>query len=212
MTSRRRTFRFRHASLAVLLTLLAGCELLSANPQRQLYRTTPAFTFPAGLPHVGAQLLIAAPAAPAALDSRRIALTRSPVSMDYYADAEWTDRVPFLVQDALVDGFEKSAAVPAVAPDRGGLRADYLLDTAIDDFAAAYDSPNAAPRIRVALTVKLVRMPDRKIVAHTSVSREQQAAANAMPEIVEAFDGALGGAVQDLVVWTVSNPALSPRR
>jgi len=199
-------------ALAGLIPLLAGCGLLSDNPQRQLYRTTPAFAFPAGLPHVGAQLLVAAPTAPAGLDTRRIALSRTPVSLDYYAAAEWTDRAPFLVQDALVEGFEKSAAMPAVGPDRGGLRADYVLDGAIEDFAASYDSPDGAPLVRVSLTAKLVRMPERKIVAHTAVKREERAAANAMPDIVRAFDAALGGASQEIVTWTVTNPALSDRQ
>jgi cholesterol transport system auxiliary component len=200
-------------AIVALLPLLAGCGgLLSSPPQRQLYRVTPSFAFPAGLPHSSAQLLVTAPLAPAGLDSRRMALSTAPVSLDYYADGEWADRTPFLVQDALVEGFEKSGTLPAVAPDRGGLSADFVLDTSVDDFTAHYDSPTAPPMIRVALTAKLVRMPERKIIAHTSVVREQRAAANTLPEVVRAFDAALGGAVPQVVAWTVSNPALSKRR
>lgn len=202
------------AIIALLLPLLlAGCGgLLSSPPQRQLYRVTPSFAFPAGLPHSAAQLLVAAPLAPAGLDSRRMALSTTPVSLDYYADGEWTDRAPFLVQDALVNGFEKSGALPAVAPDRGGLSADFVLDTSVDDFTAHYDSPAGPPIVRIALTAKLVRMPERKIIAHISVARDQRAAANTLPEIVRAFNVALGGAVPQVVAWTVGNPALSSRR
>ncbi len=212
--SARRQHRRPLIVLAALLPLLAGCGgLLSGPPQRQLYRLTPSFSFSAGLPHSAAQLLVAAPTAPAGLDSRRIALSRTPVSLDYYADGEWTDRAPFLIQDALVDGFEKSGTLPAVAADRGGLRADYILDTEVDDFAANYDSPNSPPTARVALTAKLIRMADRKIIAHTAIRREQRAAANTLPDVVHAFDAAVGGAAEEVVVWTVSNPALSaPRR
>jgi cholesterol transport system auxiliary component len=201
------------AIVASLPLLLDGCGgLLPAPPQRQLYRLMPRFSFPAGLPHSRAQLLIPAPLAPAGLDSRRIALSHTPVSLDYYADAEWSDRAPFLVQDALVAGFEKSGALPAVATDRGGLSADFVLDTSVDDFTAHYDSSTGPPVVRVALTAKLIRMPDRKIIAHTAIAREQRAPANTLPEIVHAFDTALGDAVRDVVVWTVSNPALSSRR
>jgi cholesterol transport system auxiliary component len=200
------------ATLA-LLPLLAACGgILSSPPQRQLYRVSPSFAFPAGLPHSRAQLLVTAPLAPAGLDTRRMALSTNPVSLDYYADGEWADRAPFLVQDALVDGFEKSGALPAVAPERGGLSADFVLDTSIEDFTAHYDSPTGPPIARVALTAKLVTMPDRKIIAHTSVAREQRAAANTLTEIVRAFDTALGGAVPQVVAWTVRNPALSSRR
>ncbi|MGE5270971.1 MAG: ABC-type transport auxiliary lipoprotein family protein [Thiohalocapsa sp.] len=198
--------------MLLLPLLLAGCGgLLSNAPERQLYRINPSFAFPVGVRPLTAQLLIAAPTAPAGLDTKRIALSHSPVTLDYYAGVEWTDRAPFLVQDALVEGFQKSGTVPKVAADRGGLRADYVLDTAIDDFAASYDSPQGAPLVRVALNAKLVRMPERVIVAHQAIHHEQRAAANAMPEIVHAFDGALGGAVQDVVAWTVGNPALSAR-
>jgi cholesterol transport system auxiliary component len=197
-------------AIMALVPLLSGCGgLLSSPPDRQLYRVTPTLAFPARLPHVAAQLLVATPTAPAGLDTERIALSRSPVLLNYFADAQWADRTPFLIQTALVEGFGKSAAMPAVGPDNGGLRADFVLETEIRHFEAIYDSPDGPPRISVALDVKLVRMPDRMIVAHTSVSREQSAAANSVPDIVRAFDGALGGAVEDVVTWSVTNPALS---
>ena len=200
-------------ALAALLPLLAACGgLLSGPPQRDLYRLNPAIAFPPGLPQVKAQLLVAIPSAPSGLDTARIALSRSPVSLDYYANAEWTDRAPFLVQAALVEGFQKSAAVPAVAAESGGLRADLLLDTAIRDFQAMYDSPNAAPRVVVALDARLVQMPSRKIVAHTVVRRAARAAANTLDAVVQAYDAALGEAAVDLVRWTVSDPALSAGR
>src|SRR5947207_2680591 len=143
----------------VMALLLAGCGgLLSDAPKRELYRVSPQFRFAAGLPHVAAQLLVAVPTAPAALDTARVALSRSPESLNYFADAEWTDRVPFLVQAALVEGFEKSAALQAVGPESGGLRADFVLETAIGNFEAIYDSPNGPPRMLVKLNAKLIRM------------------------------------------------------
>lgn len=200
----------RRLALIVLLPLLAGCGgLLSGPPERQLYRSDPSFAFPAGLPHVKAQLLVALPSAPAGIDTARIALSRSPVSLDYFADAEWTDRAPFLIQSALVEGFEKSGALSGVATDSNDLRGDFVLETGIRDFTAVYDSPNGAPLVTVRLNARLVRMPARSIVAQSSVHREQRAAANAMPDIVRAFDAALGGAVQDLVTWTLTNPGLA---
>jgi cholesterol transport system auxiliary component len=203
-----------HRSVAILtlVVLLAGCGLLSEAPKRQIYRTSPAPAFTATLPHVAAQLLVAMPTAPAGLDTERIALSRAAVSLDYFADAQWADRLPFLVQTAVVEGFEKSAAIPAVGPESLGVRADFVLEIAIGDFQAIYDSPDGAPRIVVRFNAKLVRIPERRIIAQMSVSREAKAAANAMPEIVRAFDQALGGAIEQIVTWTVSNPALSERR
>jgi cholesterol transport system auxiliary component len=217
MTARPQHFLSRLIAIVLLVPMLAlglaGCGgLLTDAPSRALYRVNPQFRFAAGLPQVRAQLLVAVPTAPAALDTARIALSRSPESLNYFADAEWTDRAPFLVQAALVAGFEKSTALPAVGPESAGLRADFVLDTAIANFEAIYDSPNGPPRILVRLNAKLVRMPDRKIVGQVSASREATAAANAVPDIVRAFEAALGGAVEELVTRTIGNRALSERR
>jgi cholesterol transport system auxiliary component len=198
--------------VSLLAILCAGCGLLSEVPKRQLYRVNPAVSFAAPLPHVAAQLLVAVPNAPAGLDTARIALSRSPVSLDYFADAEWTDRVPLLVQSAIVDGFEGSRVVPAVGRDSAGLRADFIIETDIRDFSAVYDSPSGPPRVSVALNVKLIKIPERRIIAQTSITRRQPAAANAVAEIVRAFDVALGAVVEEVVRWAVTNPALSGRR
>ncbi|MGC2411613.1 MAG: ABC-type transport auxiliary lipoprotein family protein [Stellaceae bacterium] len=213
MTARPQPHRSRPIAILMLIPLLAGCGgLLSNPPKRELYRVNPTLTFPAGLPHASAQLVIASPTAPAGLDTERIALSRAPLSLDYFADAQWADRMPFLVQTALVQGFEKSAAIPAVGPDNGSLSADFVLETAIRDFEAIYDPDGGPPRVSVALDAKLVRMPARRIVAQISVSREAKAADNAVPQIVAAFDSALGGAVTEVVTWALSNHALSERR
>ena len=203
----------RLVAILSLIPLLADCGgILSAAPQRQIYRTNPTFAFAVPLPQVRAQLVVAVPSAPAGLDTERVALSRAAVSLDYFADAQWTDKAPFLVQTALVEGFEKSGAIAAVGPESLGVRADFVLDVAIGDFQAMYDSPDGAPRIVVKLNAKLIGMPERMIVGQMSVSREAKAAANALPEIVRAFDQALGGAVQEIVTWTVTNRALSERR
>jgi len=204
-----------HQSVAMLtlVLLLAGCGgILSAVPERQIYRTSPTPAFAAPLPHSTAQLVVAVPTAPAGLDTERIALSRAAVSLEYFAGAQWADRVPFLVQTALVEGFEKSAAIPAVGAESLGVRADFVLEVAIGDFQAIYDSPDGAPRTATRFNAKLVRIPERRIIAQMSVSREAKAAANAMPEIVRAFDSALGSAVEEIVTGTLRNPALSERR
>jgi cholesterol transport system auxiliary component len=212
MTLRSRRHWSRPIPILLLIALLPGCGgLLSSAPERQLYRLDPTFVFAAPLPHAAAQLIVAMPAAPAALATERIALSRSSVTLDYFADAQWPDRVPYLVQTALVDGFEKSTAIPNVGPESLGLRADFTLDTTIDDFEAVYDSPGGPPRVVVKLHVTLMSLPEHKITGRTSVSREANAATNSLPEIISAFDQALGGAVSEVVTWTVSNRLLPDR-
>jgi cholesterol transport system auxiliary component len=198
---------------SAILLGLAGCSsLLGGSAPAHLYRVTPKSTYPPNLPHSSVQLLIDLPLAPAGLDTSRIALTRSAVSIDYFADSEWTDRAPLLVQTALLESFENSRAINAIDRETVGLRADFILKTEIRHFEAVYDSPNGAPEAWVSINLRLVNPAARDIVAQTSFEHRQRASANDMPNIIAAFDDALGEVMAEIVLWTVTNPALSARR
>jgi cholesterol transport system auxiliary component len=196
---------------ALLLALPAACGgLLPKPPERQLYRLNPTCGIAPGRPPVIAQLAVETPTAPGGLDSRRIALTRSPLALDYFAGAEWSDQVPFLVRSALVDCLQRSGAI-AAGPASLGLRADFVLETAIRDFEAAYDSSAGPPRVVIGLDVDLISLPERRLIAQAALKAEAPATANTVPETVRAFDTALGRAVTDAATWTLANPALSRR-
>lgn len=191
---------------------VTGCaSLLGLGPAPHLYRVTPKSTYPANLPHPSVQILVDVPLAPAGLDTTRIALSHSAVSIDYFADSEWTDRLPQLVQTALLESFENSRAITAIDRESIGLRADFILKTEIRHFEALYDSPNGPPVVWVAIITRLVAPSGREIVAQSSFERREQASANEIPRIVVAFDEALGVVIKDIVVWTASNPALSAK-
>jgi ABC-type uncharacterized transport system auxiliary subunit len=64
----------------------------------------------------------------------------------------------------------------------------------------------------VSLAVKLVKVPERKIIAQTMITARQPAVANTTPQIVEAFNQAVGSVAKQVVAWTLTNPALSPPR
>jgi cholesterol transport system auxiliary component len=203
----------RRVLVPAMLLAVTGCtSLLGGGPPLQLYRVTAVNAFPPDLPHVSAQLLVEVPQAPAGLDTRRIALSRSPISLDYFADAEWTDRLPNMVQTALVDSFENSHRVTVLGGEAIGLRADFVLRSEIRHFEAEYGAAGGAPTIRVMLLVTLIRMPAGEIVANTAFTAAEPAAANALPAIVTAFDAALRTVMRQIVVWTVTNPALSAAR
>jgi cholesterol transport system auxiliary component len=196
---------------ALLWTLAACGGLFPSPPERQLYRPQPSFAFPAGLPHAGVTLAVGTPSAASGLDTRRIALANTPIALNYYADAEWVDSVPFVVRSALVEGFEASGAVAAVGPVTLGAHADVVLETAIRDFEARYSDPHRPPQVEVVLDLKLIALPQRRIIAARLVRGAAPAAENNVPSIVAAFNTALGQAVDNAVAWTVTNPALSER-
>ena len=201
----------RWLSSATALAVTGCASLLGLGPAPHLYRVTPKSTYPANLPHPSVQILVDVPLAPAGLDTTRIALSHSAVSIDYFADSEWTDRLPQLVQTALLESFENSRAITAIDRESIGLRADFILKTEIRHFEALYDSPNGPPVVWVAIITRLVAPSGREIVAQSSFERREQASANEIPRIVVAFDEALGAVIKDIVVWTARNPALSAK-
>jgi cholesterol transport system auxiliary component len=208
--------RWRRSTILVLALGLAGCASLFTTAPRPLFRLTAPSEFPANLSHVSAQLVIAVPYAAASLDTSRIAMARSPVSLDYLADGDWTDRAPMLVQAALIEAFENSHAVGAVGAQSLSLHADFALEGDLRHFEAIYDSPRGGgdtpPTIWVALEVKLVKIPEHTIVGQTLFTARETAATNATPHIVVAFNTAMANVAQQVVSWAVGNRALSASR
>jgi cholesterol transport system auxiliary component len=197
----------------VTILALAGCaSLIVARPPGHLYRLSADSAYPASLPRVTAQLLVDLPQAPAGIDATRIALTTAPLSLDYYADSEWTDHVSALVQTALLASFENSKAITAIDRESIGLRADFILKTEIRHFEAVGGGSGDPPTVWVAMTARLVAMPQREIIAQASFERRVPAAANEVPAVVVAFNAAADAVIKDIVVWTVTNPALTRTR
>ena len=137
----------RRSLSTVFASALVGCSgLFRGGAPEHLYRLTPKSTYPPNLTRRSVQLLVDVPLAPAGLDTSRIALSRSAVSIDYFADSEWTDRAPLLVQTALVQSFENSRAIIAIDRELVGLRADFILKPEIRHFEADYDRRTARRR------------------------------------------------------------------
>jgi cholesterol transport system auxiliary component len=199
--------------LGATVLVLANCaKLLGVAPPGHLYRLTADRSYPSGLPRVGSVLLVDMPQAPAGIDTSRIALSRSPISLDYYADSEWTDRLPALVQSALLASLENSKAITAIDSGSTGARADFVLQTEIRHFEAEYEGGGGPPQVWVAMTARLVTVPRREILIQASFERRVPAAADQVPDIVMAFNAATDAVIRDIVGWTVTNPALSRRR
>ena len=151
-------------------------------------------------------LSVALPDASAGLDSPRIAILRPPASMDFYADAAWPDRLPALVQSALLQAFENCGRIDAVAPDSDGTHADYILSTDLRDFEARYDQADGAPVAVVRIGARLVRAVKRDIASHFEAHEEEPAGQNSVEAAVQAFDTALARALAKIVDWALETP------
>jgi cholesterol transport system auxiliary component len=193
---------------SALLAALAGCSVLQrVNTPVNLYTLTPKTTYPEGMPKVDWQLVVETPVSAASLDTARIALQRTPLTFEYYADAAWTDNAPAMVQTLLIESFEATHRVSGVGREAIGLRPDYILMTDLREFEAVYDGDNPIPTIWIRMNAKLVKLPERRIVASDTFGDKLPAAGNKLPDIVAAFDEALGSVLKKVVLFALAAPA-----
>ncbi len=192
--------------------LLAGCGGLGLGPtdtaaNATIYLLDPPIRTATGGQAVPWALAVDIPDASDALDTRRIALIKADATMDYYANALWPDRLPLLVQTALVAGFESGGRVASVARAQDAIHADYELGVEIRDCAAHYSAADAAPGVTVSLVAHMFTAHARKIVASLTARQTAAADQNSTAAAVAAFNSAVGAAVDQIVDWA---PALPP--
>lgn len=137
------------------------------------------------------------------IDSARIALVQADNSADYYADSAWTDRVPKLVRDCIVEAFENSNRILAVSAVGDGFYSDYVLQAELRDFEARYRQSDGIPIVRVRIKAKIAPTKGREIVGSLNSVHEVAASENSVPAVVRAFDDALGSVLSDIVNWSL---------
>lgn len=198
------------ASLLVL-ALVAGCTGVfpgRGKPPR-LFTLTPKSTFDADLPRADWQLVIEVPVTAESLDTSRIAVMHSALSLQYYKDVRWTERAPLMIQTLLVESFENTGKIVAVGRLSTDLRADYVLKSDLREFQAEYKG-DGPPVVRVRMTAKLVKLPERAIIASHAAEEVVRARSSDIEDVVRGFDTALGKVLKSIVEWALRAPSAPP--
>jgi cholesterol transport system auxiliary component len=195
------------AGLLALAGTLPGCGLLpQVSVPVQLYTVTPKTSYPETLEAVDWQLVVEMPNAATSLDTPRIALQRTPFTLEYYAGSAWTDNAPLMVQTLLIESFESTRSITAVGREGVGLRPDYVLKTDLREFEAIYEEGSPNPVIWVRINAKVVKMPERRIVSSATFERREASAGTKLPDIIAAFDEALGHVLKRIVLFVLEEP------
>jgi cholesterol transport system auxiliary component len=198
----------RWMGIAGLLAMTAGLSacgftLPGSGPAPDIYDLSPKNTFDEDLPQVTQQLVVEEPSSARGIDSDRIALRPSPIEVKYFAGARWVDRGPRMVQILLVESFENTGKIIAVGRQSIGLRADYSVKSDLREFQAEYFDAAGQPQIHVRLNVKLIKMPEARIVASRTFDQIEPASGKEITAIVQSFDETLGKVMRQAVEWTL---------
>ncbi len=208
--------------LTLILALLGACTgldtLRQASKPNDLYLLTPKSTFSSSLPRVQKQVVVQEPTATAAVNTDQIAIQPTALQVQYLPQARWVDRAPLIVQALMVESFENSGKVAAVGRSTVGLRADYVIQPDLREFQGLVVSEtenSKTVRVEVRMNIKIIDEFEDKIIASDSFREYVVAASDQTPDLVEAFDIALGKTMRDAVEWSVrrihTHAAKNPR-
>jgi cholesterol transport system auxiliary component len=179
---------------------VTGCGLIGPPPRQ--FTLTPVADFPRGLLPVKWSVVVDEPTAARQIDTSRIALMSGPFEVEYYADVEWTDSAPAMVQLLLVQSFQNTGRLPVVAPSRQTLATDFLLLSNLRKFQVENDV-SGTPQATVVIEATLLRMPRRTPVATARFEKATRINSKSTETVTAAFDASLGDVMRRVVDWTI---------
>jgi phospholipid/cholesterol/gamma-HCH transport system substrate-binding protein len=160
------------------------------------YDLTAPRAFPPPQKTAGTQIVIPEPVTLVVLDTQRIIV--DPSAGEPLENVQWSDTIPKLLQEKIIQSFEASNYVAAVAKPMEGLVADYQL--LIDLRSFQITGAAGAPTAHVEFAAKLLGEAGRIVGSRTFdavVPATDVTAAGAAAALNEAF----GKAVIGLVTW-----------
>jgi cholesterol transport system auxiliary component len=181
---------------------LAACQSLVPTTPPDTYDLTAPETFPDLRGATRAQFLILEPSALSALDRQEIVVKPSDTEILYLDKAQWSDRLPKLVQARLIESFENTDRASAVARPGDGLIIDYQIVSSLRAFQANISS--GVKEARVALSAKIVSDRTGKVVRTRIFEKAVVLPSTSNNDIVLALDAAFDALARDIVSWTLS--------
>jgi cholesterol transport system auxiliary component len=155
------------------------------------------------LPQVQWSIAVDPPETVPALNTNRIALAFAENEFDYYADVQWGDEAPTMVQQVIIGSLQNSGRISVVVNERERMRTDFRLSSFLAPFFAV-GAKGAAPEVRVGLNVQLIRSRGRKTVGTKAINGAVQSSGPDISSIVAAFNTGMNEVIEELVTWTIS--------
>jgi cholesterol transport system auxiliary component len=176
------------ASALAALISLPGC-----SSPRETFDLSPS---PPASHVAGVVIAVDEPNAPAVLDGDRFLLRDENGALSYLADAQWSDRLPRLVQMRLIERLERRGLRAVRAGEAAALR----LSTELRRFEI--DTPRGTAIVEI--TARLTRDKGGATVAEATFSGEAPAPHTIGVEAVHAYEAALDMAADRLAAWARS--------
>jgi phospholipid/cholesterol/gamma-HCH transport system substrate-binding protein len=182
--------------------LVAGLERMTGAtppPRKVLFDLKAADGFAAPQPPLAPGLIIAEPTATTRLQTQRFLFAADENAHDDFANAQWSDSLPALLQAKLLQSFENYDI--AHAPLRGDALSEGGMRLLID--LRQFDIATSPAQVTIALSAKIIDGSGR--LKSAQIFQESEALSEISPPAASAaFGKAFGTLAQKLVRWVAA--------
>jgi phospholipid/cholesterol/gamma-HCH transport system substrate-binding protein len=179
--------------------IVAGLERLTGGGTKgpvTTYDLRAPRSFPPLEKVVRAQLVVPEPSVPIAFDTQKIVPRPGGTEAGSFANAQWSDTVPKLIQAKVIQALDNSGYFSGVGRPMDGLAADYQLLLDIRSFQIAGSEEPA----EVELAAKILGNDGRIMAGKVFAAKVSTPSAEA-PAAIAALDEAFGKAAIELAAW-----------
>jgi cholesterol transport system auxiliary component len=123
-----------------------------------------------------------------------------------YKGARWSDPVPLLLRNRLLDGFQRDGRVQRLSADDSNLQGDYELAGELQAFQSEY-RPTGTVEVVIRYDARLVQGRSQRILASKRFEVRQLLADTQVSAVVAGFGMANDQLAAQVVDWTVAQSA-----
>jgi len=192
----------RLLALAAALSLASACSILPQSEPVDTYRLPVNQASHSTIP-VAWSLRLNKPLASEVLAGPRIAVIPQGDVISSYKGARWSDPVPLLVRNRLLDGFQRDGRVQRLSADDSNLQADYELSGELQAFQSEYQ-PGGKVDVVIRYDARLVQGRSQRILSSKRFEVRQPLADTQVSAVVAGFGAASDQLARLVVNWTVA--------
>ncbi|MFV9473208.1 ABC-type transport auxiliary lipoprotein family protein [Advenella sp. RU8] len=194
----RQTLRILMSSLVLFL---GGCSILPQSDPLTVYQL-PAVSGATASAISGLStksLTVFAPYANSFLDTGRIAVIPSGNQLSVYEGSRWSDAVPRVFRDRLIQDFRRFTDLKAVGSEGDNLLASYQLRGDLGAFQVEYR--DGQPTAVIDFDASLFDGQSGRVIASQRFSVAEPVDGRQVPEVVQAFGRASTRINNDILQW-----------
>ena len=189
-----------------VIAFLGGCSILPESAPQQIYQLPSYKTTVAegGMySSNNISLRVRQPYANRFLNTTYVAVQSNQAELAVYKGIRWTDPVPILLRDRLIQEFRRNNDVGFIVSDEDNARVRYEVGSDIVAFQGVYHPSSSKGEVWIRLDAYLTYNEDGRVIARRTFDVRQPIAGKSMDEVVQAFGLATDQLSEQFQLWVL---------